>query len=68
MRRVCVVAYKIRDDNQGYPRTTAEVRSSYEGELLAIVGLAERVVYVIAKDDGSITEESQQEWKTISLD
>ena len=67
MRRVRVVAREIKDDKDGYPIVTTEVRSDYEGELLAIVGLAGRVVYVVAKDDGSVVEESQHEWKKISL-
>lgn len=65
--RVKVTTYKIKNDKQGYPRTTDEVKCVCEGNLLSIVGLADRVVYVIADDRGNIKEESQCSWKTIAL-
>lgn len=67
MHRVRVISYAIKTDSYGYPRTTQTIKPAYEGRLLAVVGLAERVVYVIADDENNIKEESQSAWVKIQV-
>ena len=66
MRRVRVTYLKTRLDGYGYSKVGGEL-SHYDGDLLAIVGLAERVVYVIENDDCEIKEESQLACVKITL-
>ena len=66
MRRVKVTHFRTKLDGYGHPEVGG-VLSKYDGELLAVVGLAERVVYVIASDNGEIKEESQLACVQITL-
>jgi hypothetical protein len=64
MLRVKVLTYKIENGKYG-PEATDKVKSTYQGDLLAIAGLADRVVYIIATKSGEIKEEVQGAWKKI---